>query len=255
MSHVVEFVIRPTVFLPLILALALVNLWRRRRETRGRLLFLTVPFGLLAVISLPAVAYLALGTLEWSYPTSTEIPGHPEMLVVLSGYMMAPKDKPDRAELGADTYYRCLHALRLYRKADGCPLLLSGGISEGARQGPPLADAMRTFFLQQGVKAADLTVENRSQTTYENAVNCAAMLQARGIHRIVLVTDAKHLWRASLCFAKQGIDVVPSPCSAFTERFENRLEDYVPSPDGAGHFMSAFHEWIGVVYYRLRGWI
>jgi uncharacterized SAM-binding protein YcdF (DUF218 family) len=168
--------------------------------------------------------------------------------------MVAPTNDRNRAELGPDTYYRCLHALSLYRQVGGCPILVSGGISEGAPEGPPLAEAMRVFFQERGVKAADLIVENRSLTTHENAVECARLLRERGIGRIVLITDAKHLWRSSLCFRKEGLEVVPSGCNAFTARFRNRLEDYVPSPQGAARFLDAFHEWVGVAYYKLRGW-
>jgi uncharacterized SAM-binding protein YcdF (DUF218 family) len=177
------------------------------------------------------------------------------MIVVLSGYMTAPKEDRQRAELAPDTYYRCLHALALYRQVGGCPILVSGGLSDGAPEGPPLAQAMETFYRERGVKAADLVVENRSLTTHENAVECCRLLQERGIDRIVLITDAKHLWRASLCFQREGIEVVPSGCNAYTDRYRNQPVDYWPSPYGAAHFLDAFHEWVGLAYYKLRGWI
>jgi uncharacterized SAM-binding protein YcdF (DUF218 family) len=255
MKHVVEFLIRPTWVLSLVMAVALLRLWWKRPDDRRRLRWVIVPFLLLNLISTPIVAYLTLAPLEWPYPPLTELAEPPEMIVVLSGYMVAPKEDRNRAELGPDTYYRCLHALSLYRHVGGCPILVSGGMSEGAPEGPPLAEAMRDFFRERGVKASDLLVENRSLSTHENAVECARILRARGIRRIVLVTEAKHLWRSSLCFREQGIDVRPSGCNAYTARFRHRLEDYLPSPQGAAHFLDAFHEWVGLGYYKLRGWI
>jgi uncharacterized SAM-binding protein YcdF (DUF218 family) len=254
-NHFVEFLIRPTFVLPVVIVAALVQLWRRRPDERRRLRWVVAPFLLLAVISTPAVSYLALWTVESAYPLQTELGERPEVIVVLSGYMTAPKADRSRAELGPDTYYRCLHTLTMYRQAGGCPILVSGGISEGAPDGPPLADAMVLFFRERGVKAADLIVENRSLTTHDNAVECSRLLRERGISRIVLITDAKHLGRASLCFQKEGIAVVPSACNAYTARYRNRLDDYLPSPHGAGHFLDAFHEWVGLAYYKLRGWI
>lgn len=256
MSHALDYLVRPTTVLFLVLGLAIVNLWRKRREERGRLLWLTVPYLLFVLISLPAMTYLALGTLEWSYPVTDELPEPPGALVVLSGYMYAPDSgSRAKAELSADTYYRCRHALLLYRKAGGCPILLSGGISDGAPNGPALADAMRDFFREQGVRESHLIVENQSETTYQNAVESSRLLRARGIPRVVLVTDAKHMWRGALCFEKQGIEVVPSACRSFTSRYRNRWHDYLPSPDGALGFLEAFHEWLGLAYYKLRGWI
>jgi uncharacterized SAM-binding protein YcdF (DUF218 family) len=256
MSHTLEFLVRPTFWLYLILAWGLICLWRNGRETRGRLLWLTIPFVIGSIISLPVVAHLALGTLEWSYPMEVEISKRPDMVVVLSGYMFAPQDgQRDRIELGPDTYYRCLHALAIYRQVGGCSLLLSGGIVEGKPGGTSLAEAMRDFLVRRGVKPEDLTVEKRSETTYENAVECAKILRERGVSHIMLVTDAKHLWRATLCFRRQGIEVAPSACNFATARFRNRFEDYLPSPRGAAQFLDAYHEWFGVLYYQLRGWI
>jgi uncharacterized SAM-binding protein YcdF (DUF218 family) len=255
MNHLVEILIRPTFVLYLVMAAALVQLWRKRPDDRRRLWWVIGPFLLLSVISTPAVSYLALGTLEWQYPLQTELTERPEIIVVLSGYMTAPKEDRSKAVLAPDTYYRCLHALTLYRQVGGCPILVSGGICDGAPEGPPLADAMVTFFRDCGVKVTDLAAENRSLTTRENAVECSRLLRERGIDRILLITDAKHLRRASLCFQREGIAVVPCGCNAYTAQFRNRLGDYVPSPYGAGHFLDAFHEWVGLAYYKLRGWI
>jgi uncharacterized SAM-binding protein YcdF (DUF218 family) len=255
MNHLLEFVIRPTFILYVLMAAALIQLWRKRPADRRRLAWIIGPFLLLSLISTSAVAYLALGTLEWSYASRTELSECPEIVVVLSGYMTAPKEDRNLAELGPDTYYRCLHALSLYRQFGGCRILVSGGLSEGAPEGPTLADAMHTFFREHGVAENQLLVENRSLTTRENAVECSRILRERGISKIVLVTEAKHLRRASLCFQEQGIAVTPSSCHAYTSRYRNQLEDYLPSPQGAGHFLDAFHEWVGLGYYKLRGWI
>jgi uncharacterized SAM-binding protein YcdF (DUF218 family) len=254
MSHLGEFLLRPTVVLGFVLALAIANLWRRRRETRRRLLAVAIPFLLLALLSCPALAYLALGTLEWPYDRPASVPDHPEALVVLSGIIYGTGEG-DPVDLGSDTYARCARTLELYHKAGSCLVLVCGGRSPGAPQGPMLADAMHDFLRDRGVRPADLLVENKSETTYQNAANSAPMLRACGIRRIVLVTDAKHMWRAEGCFRSEGFEVIPAPCNFFTSRFRNSWDDYFPSPNGAARFQEAVHEWLGIVYYRLRGWI
>jgi uncharacterized SAM-binding protein YcdF (DUF218 family) len=253
MEHVIEFFLRPTFLLAIVLTLAVANLWRQRRESRRRLLAVTIPLLLLWPLTSMAVAYVLVGTLERPYPPLAPMPERPEALVVLSGYVYGPTEQTP-AELGSDTLYRCLYALELYRGWNSCQVLLSGGPSEGAPEGPLLADAMRDFMQARGVRPADLIVENRSRTTHENAVKCAAILRSRGIRRVVLVTDAKHMMRAALCFRHEGIEVVPAPCNYLTSKFQNRWDDYLPSPIGAGRIQEAFHEWLGIAYYRLRGW-
>lgn len=256
MYHAFDDLLRPTVLLFLFLGLALANLWRKRRESRGRLLAVTIPYVLLYLMFMPALNYLILLPLEGSYPPVNKLTERPEVLVVLSGYMYAPDDaNPERVELGVDTYARCQHALKLYRKARGCPILVTGGLSTGAPKGPPLGDAMRDFFLENGVKASDLIVENQSTNTRENATGSAGLLREHGWQRIVLITDAKHMWRAVLCFEKLGFTVVPSACNSYTGRFRNSWTIYLPKPRGAVRFLEGVHEWVGLAYYKLRGWI
>ena len=63
MDHFLEYLFRPTFLLSVILVAAVANLWRKRRETRWRLFWVTAPLVLLAVISMPWAADLARGAL------------------------------------------------------------------------------------------------------------------------------------------------------------------------------------------------
>jgi len=114
--------------------------------------------------------------------------------------------------------------------------------------------AMRDFLLQQpGISESDLIVEGRSGTTYENAVETRRLLDERGIHKVVLVTDAPHLGRAVACFRKQGMDVVPCGCRYRTGRMEWSVGMFVPDLGSSGGCQEALHEWLGTAWYRLRG--
>ena len=66
--------LQPYLLLFVLLAAAIANLWRRRREPIRRLLVLTLAFVALAVLSIPAIAHLSLGTLEWRYPPAEQRP-------------------------------------------------------------------------------------------------------------------------------------------------------------------------------------
>lgn len=243
---------RPTVLLSLLAALALANLWRKRQESRRRLLLLTVPFVLLFVWCLPVTSYLALGSLEWSQPPLEERPADAEAIVVLSGYLRVLDEKGTQVELGEDTLYRCLKAAEVYHEGKPCPVVVSGGKVDSATPGPSLAAAMRDFLREQGVAASDLIVEDRSRTTYENAVESCRLLDERGIHKIVLVTDAAHLRRAVACFHKQGADVVPCGCR-YRALGIDWARAFLPDPAAARGCRDACHEWLGIGWYRLNG--
>src|SRR6516165_8195266 len=87
--------LQPFTLLWFVLLLAVINLWRKRRETRRRLLLVTIPFALLTVLSLPWVSYLALGSLEWQTDPLEEIPPDVQAVVVLGGgYRQPDADNP-----------------------------------------------------------------------------------------------------------------------------------------------------------------
>jgi uncharacterized SAM-binding protein YcdF (DUF218 family) len=160
-----------------------------------------------------------------------------------------------RPELGDDSIYRCLHAADLYHRGKPCPILVSGGRVDPGRTGPAVAEAMRDLLLDLRVSAADILVEDASRTTYENAVECRKLLEARGIGRVVLVTEARHMFRAVRCFAKQGVDVVPSGCHHEEPDVGASAYDLLPNARAARSCREAMHEWLGVIWYRLRGQI
>lgn len=253
MYEIVNLFLRPFTILILLEAFALVRLWRRRRETSAHLWLATIPFVLLILISSPAVSYSSFASLESALQPLIRRPDETQALVVLAGSMSASNAKRPEPELTIDSIYRCLHAAELYHRGPRCPIMLSGGHAPHEPDSPPLSHLMREFMVKLGVEADDLLVEDRSTTTYENAVQCYKLLDARQVRRIVLVTDASHMKRAASCFASVGFTVVPAPCSFRTGRFDVRLSEFIPTPDAAVGVDEAAHEWLGLVWYWLHG--
>ncbi len=255
MGRTLHELVQPTVWLYLLAALSLACLWwKGRKNHKSRwLVVLTLTFILLSVLSTPLAGYLALRSLEAPYPPLDQRPEDVEAIVVLSGYLRVLDDDGKQVELGVDTLYRCIKAAEVYKQGKPCPVLVSGGKVDDSSPGPALAVAMRDFLVELGVNDRDIVVEDRSQTTHENAVQSCRLLTERGLHRIILVTDAAHLNRAAACFRKQGIDVVPCGCRYRATRMDWSVGAFLPDPSGATGFEEAWHEWLGAAWYRLRG--
>lgn len=249
MYSLVKTLLQPYTLSMLLALAALVNLWFRRRETRRRLLLITAPFALLLTISIPAFSHLAFGSLEWSFTPLERLPRDSQTLVVLSGGLIPANRYQPQALLAEDSLYRCLHAAALYRASGPCPVVLSGGIVRKQDGPTSLAELMKQFLIDQGVARGDLIVEDRSTTTYENAVECRKLLEERGVTRITLVTEAAHMRRSVGCFRKQGFLVTPAPCHYRTGRYEHELQTYLPSPGAARGFQAVAHEWLGLAWY------
>jgi uncharacterized SAM-binding protein YcdF (DUF218 family) len=253
MYHLVVYLLRPYTIVSLLTALAIANLWRRRRESHGRLLLVTLPYGVLTIMSLPEVSYLALGSLEWQCPPLRQRPADAEAMVVLGGSVLPVDAGRARAELGRSTFARCQYAIEFYRRSKPCPILVSGGKVDSDSSSPAVSILMRDFFLGQGVRPGDIIVEDRSLSSYENAVESARLLRAREIRKVVLVTEATHMMRAKGVFRRQGVEVVPAPCNFRAAKFDWSLFDFLPSPKAALDLQDVLHEWIGLAWYRLQG--
>lgn len=85
-------------------------------------------------------------------------------------------------------------------QAKRAPLVFVSGTGDTPRMLPLLE--------KEGIPKQALDGEACSLTTPENALFSAAILQAQGIQRILLVTDGPHMWRSLLDFRDQGFTTV-----------------------------------------------
>jgi len=248
---------QPYGLLFLMTAITLIRLWFRRRELRRRLLPPSLLFASLYALSMPISGHYAMATLERMYPPrppEAQLEGA-DAIVVLSGYSFPRGGHRLKPELAHDTLYRCIHAVDLYRSGGPRPVLVTGGEVEGESGDPPLGEQMRDFLILLGVRESDLLVEARSRNTHENALECGKILRERKFRRIVLITDAAHMRRAVLCYEKEGLEVVASGCQYRALKFDLSILSFYPTPSAANGVLSAFHEWLGLIWYRWNGWI
>ncbi len=169
-----------------------------------------------------------------------------DAIVVLSG---GKKPAPEYGgmEPGADSLARLRYGARLARQS-GKPLLLSGG----APQGGEAEAAVMARVLRQDYGLSPRWVETRSDTTLENARYAAAMLRADGVERIALVSQGWHLRRALPMFQRQGLEVSAAP-TGFIRYDGGGIAWYLPSGRAMQESHSALREWLGILFYRLKG--
>lgn len=108
-------------------------------------------------------------------------------------------------------------------------------------------------FIRQGIPASALRLEAHSTSTRGDAFATAAALGASRSGRILLVATRTHMPRALATFRRAGFAVTPVPTHAPAPRFP---ESSPLRPARAALDLSrrCLHEYIGIAYYRLRGW-
>ncbi|MES2017085.1 MAG: YdcF family protein [Pseudomonadota bacterium] len=232
----------------LLLLIALGCLLRRRWPRTGRALAALASV-LLLTISTNAGALLLVTPLEnMTAPLDMRQAASAQAIVVLgAGHVKrAPEygglDGPDAVAL-----VRLQYAAHL-QHATGLPLLTSGG--NGGPGVQPKA-AMMARVLRDDFKTPVQWVEDQSEDTFENAVNSARILKAAGVTRVLLVTQALHMPRAQAAFARNGITVIAAP-TLFYSRMKWSPVMLVPSAGGMYRSYYAWHEWLGLWWYRWR---
>lgn len=216
----------------------------RRRQRLARSL-VGAGLILLWVQALPVVGNALLRTLEGAPLDMTKLQ-QAQAIVVLGGgrYRAAPEyggDTVNEATLARLRYAASLH------RATGLPILVTGGAPDGGARSE--GDAMRHVLVEEfGVPVR--WVESASINTRENAHHSAVLLAGDGVTHILLVTHAWHMPRAVQTFGAAGLAVLPAP-TLFQRRSPNPLE-FLPQAEGMKDSRHAIHEWIGMLWYRLR---
>ncbi|MBN8772740.1 MAG: hypothetical protein BGP20_03365 [Thiobacillus sp. 63-78] len=243
-THLIALALLPPLSLVLLLAAGLIV--HRRRPRLAMLLILSSTFALYA-LSTPWVGGLLQKSLEISAPVTPARWQTADAIVVLGGGR-----RLDSAEYGSDTLNglsleRLRYGVFLHRHS-GLPLLVTGGRPGG---GTLSEGRIMQHILQSEYGIAPRWVEDAALTTWDNARLSARLLRDSGVRRIVLITHAWHLRRAVPLFEAQGLDVVPAGIQFASTRLDSLL-DVIPTPAGLRDSTFALHEWIGILWYKLR---
>jgi uncharacterized SAM-binding protein YcdF (DUF218 family) len=136
------------------------------------------------------------------------------------------------------------HAVSLYKK-QMAPVIITLGGSGDDRSGQTEGAVGRDYLLGQGVPFDHIIAETQSVDTEQQAQLLAAIAHDRGFKRIIVVSDATHLFRIRALCQQQGLSVLTSPRPAF-----GNLSRW-------GHITRVTHEMLSYTFMRLHleaGW-
>jgi uncharacterized SAM-binding protein YcdF (DUF218 family) len=233
---------------------ALLMAWRRTLPPRRGWRIVFVVYGLLLLDSLPATSYFVVGWLERSSPRVLARPADARVIVVLGGGVLSPRRKGDPTLPDYSSYSRTMRAWQLYRDGPPRPIVVSGGEPNPQARGEPAARVMAQLLTDWGVPATDVIIEDQSRTTAENAEFSARILRERDLTEgVVMVTSATHQWRAARQFRRAGIAVTPAGCDYYADTLPLNWHLFWPSGTAVSMNQHAWHEYLGAVWYWLRG--
>jgi uncharacterized SAM-binding protein YcdF (DUF218 family) len=206
---------------------------------------------LLLVCSLPASSHFILASLENRPGGNLDSTSGAPAIVVLGGGLANANGRSGPVDIGPHSD-RLWMAFELYRAGKSPLILISGGSGSGSTPESLLAARVLRAW---GVPPSAILTEEQSRDTHENAVFSQRILAGRGINRILLVTSAVHMPRASATFRRTGLTVFPVPTDFITGGEDQGWAlSLLPSAGALTDSAGAIKEWLGIAAYRVRGW-
>ncbi|MEQ1717489.1 MAG: YdcF family protein, partial [Hyphomicrobium sp.] len=147
---------------------------------------------------------------------------------------------------------RLTEGLRLARQLPEARVVFTGGVGQ-LMASADAADAVDTYLTQAGIAPTRIVIENKSRTTFENAVLTRAFIDPKPGERWLLVTSAFHMPRAVGAFRSAGFDILPFPVDFRTRDWGDVFVPYSSVPDGLKRADVAAKEWAGLFAYWLTG--
>jgi uncharacterized SAM-binding protein YcdF (DUF218 family) len=148
---------------------------------------------------------------------------------------------------------RVLEAARIFHLLDGPWIVSSGGAPDG-RDMIPESEIMRRELLELGVLDSMILLESESRVTRDEAVLSAQILRQRGIMSCIVVTSDVHMRRALATFKRAGLNAVPA-VAVDPIAFERRSRTWLPTQQALEFSQEVIHEYVGLAWYWMRGWL
>jgi uncharacterized SAM-binding protein YcdF (DUF218 family) len=240
-------------FMPLPVALGLcvaglVLLWFTRKQKTGKG-FITAGVILLILTSYSTLPDRLLSALEQEnapFVSQSQPLNEIKWIVILgSGNMSQPGTARDTA-LTSSSLFRVVEGVRLHRSLPQAKLLFCGGPTNNET---PEAETMAQAALALGVPEQDIAREATSLDTADQVERVKEIVKS---DKFILVSSAFHLPRAMFLFKRSGLEPTP-------DAVDYRAGDHGPPPDAVfpqstniRKFEIAIHEYLGMLWYRLR---
>ncbi len=196
------------------------------------------------------VANALIYPLENQYPAINNIDqvDGVEYIVVLGGGHAVSENIPVTSHLSNSSTNRLLEALRLWRQLPEAKLILSGGaVYSDYSEADTMAALLKALT---AINDQNLVIENRTKDT---AAQAKAIKSLVGEKKFLLVTSAAHMPRSMWLMQQQGLQPIAAPAHFRYQRPNYHSPGtYLPSGHSLGKSEAAIHEYLGLLWEKLR---
>jgi uncharacterized SAM-binding protein YcdF (DUF218 family) len=141
---------------------------------------------------------------------------------------------------------RVKYAVDLYRQGYAGKIIFSSGYSYAFKE----ADVMKALAVSLKVPESDIILEDTSANTYQNVVNTLRIMAERDFRSAIVISAPYNMRRVALVWKRNasGKELIAEPVKNslfFSDKNNVELK----------HIQAIMHEYIGLVYYKLKGYI
>jgi len=170
----------------------------------------------------------------------SEMPEKADVIVVFGGGV------GETGSPGKSTIERARYAVKLYKDGYSGRIIFSSGYTYIYND----AENMKLFAISMGVPERDIILEEKANSVYENVIFSKELLDKNKWHSVLLISSPYNMRRAELVFNKwaKEIKVIYAPVdkAQFYDRTAGvKLEQ----------IKAIMHEYFGIAYYLIKGYI
>jgi len=205
----------------------------------------------ISILSTPMTAQLLWGELESEYTLKTpkEIINS-DAIVVLSGNASPLETEEGFIFQWADPD-RFFGGIALFEAGKAPTLVFTGGKLPWDKSNQTEGDYLKGEAISQGVPEDHILVTQAVQNTAQEADAVRALFDDEDT-KIILVTSAFHMPRATSLFEAEQLIVIPYPVDFKSTNGERTIMSFIPSTGGLHGTFTASREFMGRLYYRFK---
>ena len=250
-SKTISFIAKP---LGILFLLALILLFTKNNLTKKRIsiAFLII----LYVFSCPAIINPIIQTYEFPAKSINSLQIYNYGIVLTGGLINESMSIDSSIHLGSQGD-RLWQTAEIYKAGKIKKVIISGGDGYKRMNHNNVTENSKAkdFLIKVGVKATDIIQEDQSVNTHENAKFSKKILKQYNKEKVLIITSAFHLKRALACFKKQNVDVDGFAAAIISENHPFKWQDLIPSQEALRNCEILANEAIGMITYKIFGYI
>jgi len=241
LSKVLSFFLNPFIWVTILLFSSILSADQRRRKK-----LIIISLGVTLFFSNPWLINVILIQFQ-ADPMPMKSNEQYEVGIVLGG--MVSFDEVNSTPHFNQSSDRFIQTALLYKTGHIKKIIASGGNAIFVKQHFAEAEFIAKNLIDLGIPKEDIYIEPQSKNTKENAEYTHKLIDSMGglKGKLVLITSAFHIPRATEIFEKQGLKIRPYPCAFGMFPSSTKLDAaaFFPTSDSFDRWAILFKEIIG----------